>query len=291
MKSIYIDIRNIEYYEPFNISLNIKNGSCFTFLSVDYKYICDEWGNNLIICNYKEDEAYIKKIEISLRILSYLWGAPIAEMKEFYEYRTTPSFLTLSNSKKISRINMMNENINMLSVKRRELFYSIVGHFYMGLKFYYMQLFEEAFINFYKVLEILSKEYYGMFFLTKTHYNIDDLSCFLKKYIYKSTKIAYDEAKIKQISDSVKSCINENFEKNTYDKILFFLSNENIKFDPIELKKHVKTRNKLAHGGAQDEESISEDIICIKLLCQDGISKFFFRKNYNEINIKCKIEV
>jgi len=289
--AFYINIKEIEYYEPFKISLNIKNGSCFSFYDINYKYVYNSYENKLIICSFeKMDDITMVKVKTSLSILSYLGGVPIAELNEIQGLKEKITIVN-SNNKKIQKLNAFNDKLSDIKDDKKKLFLKIVNFFYSGLKYEFRGLYEESYMNYYKTIEILTKEYFKSFYIKKSNFDNTKLFVFLEKYINESAGITYDQSKMNNIVGNVKSCIKDNIEKDIYDKISFFLNHENIKFDAKKLQKYVNLRNGLAHGDVIDEDYVKNNVNPIKSLCQNIISSYFFRKKYDDIKFDAKVEL
>lgn len=289
-------INDEDIFETFSFGLKMKNGIIFKFLGCYYVYSNEFDDPYLEIYYYSEDSnvnnanAQLKK---SSRALSFIFGIPLAEIQEFSEpteIEANQILLETPCTKKIVHLHNI-ENMIVALNDKIDLFYLSMNHFYSGLKFLCMTNFdEEAFINLFKLIEIISEQYFIDNQESLINFDGNNLNTYLKRYIFESTKINYSVNKMKNITDNVKKCIVQQSTNGVFSKISFFCNHYNIKFEANELNIIVSIRNQIAHGDPINHNQLDSCIMNLYIMSRNIISHYFFSTAYNKIELECKCE-
>lgn len=294
--SIYINYQD-NYQDDFIFGINLKTGTKFKLLNC---YIELNRGNNgkeseLITITYfseNDDKEKAKEsIEKSMLVLSYLLGFPIEDYCIKQENIDGEYEIELTrNYNKISHIELINNKVLELDVKVQALFYHNIKLINIAQKYNYMYGFsEEAFINYFKILENISVSKYG-----RDRHNLDasryNLGCEIKEILEDSFGIKYTEAQIKNIENNAMSIICKIATDGVFFKISMFCKENNILADEQIIHDAIKLRNKISHGDYVRKDDISGTYSYISNLAYEFISHNFFNENYENICIESDMQ-
>lgn len=293
-----ICFEDIGIYDSYEFGLKLRNSTVFKFMECYYQYSFNREETYLTLCYYSDDNDIDKanvKLKNSTHILSYIFSIPI--IGEFDDFRSSilvdkiDMIETKPYTKKIIQLHDLEYIISKINSKKKYLFYQSIEHFYNGLRFLCMDgLDEEAFVNFFKVVEIIAKHYFELKKVEIMKFHPSEASDFLKRFIYDKTKISYSTEKLESIAGDFKHFIYNHID-DTYSKIAFFANYNNIKFHVNKLNKIISVRNKIVHGNTISNIDIKKYTATLLLLCKEFISIYFFKMNYNKLELDAKANV
>ncbi|MBU3075687.1 hypothetical protein [Clostridium estertheticum] len=281
-----------------SIRLKIPRDSCFKINDCYYfGYNWDEFENYIIVKNCQEEvdktKAYhnaIKNIQMSNQILSFLYSYSIGVASDstykIVEVDKSEMVENLPKSNNIKRIVIFKEMFELIDVKDMRIFRKCVQFFSRSIELHYMELNEEAFLNVFKIIELISSIY------SKGKLN-KILTNNVKKHFDILIKETFNEEYDKELHSYCYANIEKNFTGllNLKRKIKYFIENEKLGsyVKPEEVDKIVKFRNSIiAHGNINDEddeELLNMFMVSLKL-SREFISACFFNKNYASIDLK-----
>lgn len=291
-----ICFEEIDIFEPYKFGLKLKNNTVFKFMECYYKYSYNKEETCLDVYYYSSDND-IKKANIKMRtsthVLSYIFTIPI--ISEIYDFKSSVLVNKIDvtetniNTKKGTKLHELDYKITQISSKKKDLFDQSIKHFCNGLKFLCMDGFnEEMFINFFKVLEIISKHYFDLKKVEIMRFHPNEASNFLNKFIYDRTHISYSPEKLDSISGDFKNFIYNHID-DIYSKISLFANYNNIKFDVNKLNKIISLRNKIVHGSITSRIDIEKYTSTLMLLCKEFIAIYFLKMKYNKVELDARI--
>jgi hypothetical protein len=292
-----ICFNDLDIFEPYEFNLKLKNGIVFKFMECYYTYEYTQEDRYLDVHYYSLDNNLNTanlKINYSSYILSYIFCTPIiGEVSQHISSKTIDK-IDLSETKpytqKIQKLNTLENKINNIN-KDKDLFNLSIKHFYNGFKYFCMDsFFEEAFINFYKIIEIISKAFFDLKEIQLKKFKSSEVKSFLKKFIKDKTFITYSDNKIDSISGKFKKFICNEI-NDTYSKISLFCNYNKLKFNENDLGKIVSIRNDIVHGNVVNANDLEKYLNKLFLLSREFIAHYFFHEKYKNIEINSYVGI
>lgn len=292
-----IEMLNYDYdYYEFIVPLRSK--SQFTFLECQYEFKRIDKGfakEQVIYVKYftdnpNRDEA-IKKMKYSVSILEYIFLIPFNV--QGYSQKEIPN--NINNVNSVNKLLFLRElEVIITKLKKsKDKFDNAIKVFNRGFRYSLNPDFsEEAYLNFFKVVESISKDFFKIkenngIFKVKT----DDLSQYLEKFYREKFNIRLSDNKLNDLSGQIKEQLMDSVRRDIFNKISFFCNSHNIRVDYNVLGRAIKLRNKIAHGVDINMYDYNDEYVCIFHLSKDMIAKMFFNKTYRQISVKGRVIV
>ena len=298
--STIVPMSNEKYSDIWRFGIKLKSSTKFEFLNTHIEFSRGNTGHQdeILQISYfseiKDKRSAENNIENMLEVLSYMLRFPLE--CELYisekEINNIPNFEKTIGYSKLNSIELLNNEIQRFS-KIKPLFMHNIKLVNVAQKYNYMYGFsEEAFLNYFKIIENISVYKYNID-LKKKKLSLknQNMDIFLKNTIEESLEIKYPDDKIKDITQKLESIIINLATDGIFYKISAFCKVYNIDVNPNILHKAIKVRNKIAHGNYVTKEEIAAVYIDIANLSYEFISYNFFNKSYSSISIDSHIEV
>lgn len=295
-----IDLNWDEAYEDWEFGISMQSNVKFELLDCYFEFYRGNNGHeeeSLIInyfdkCNDRKN-AY-KKIELSLKILTYLFLIPLYDegALDVEEVDHIPLTIDKKSNIKVSKIESLSQKIKKLK-KTKALFEDSMHIINAGIRFHYMSYFEEdAFLNFFKVIEKIVKYDNAMKRnqiekQLSSASNKNELQMFLDKYLCNKLEVKFTNNKLVDLTDKLAAMLLRDCTQDVYSQIAFFCKHNNISINPNLLSSCIKVRNGIAHGDVIDMDKYRQEYSYIFQLALNIVSKSFFSEQYKNIAIKC----
>lgn len=287
---VFTNLIILDNEETISLYLKMPQKSKFKILDTTYIY---KWNRDLgpylytetIVENETYECAKIKLLQ-SNRILSFIFNFNVGLSESKFHY---PNFMSkeecigeeiASKNININKLKNINDFLKKMKKKKFDNFIVCTKYFSRGLEFHYgMYLNEEALLNIFKVIELISKQYY-------TERVKDSLRDITKKHFYEIIKEVFNEEYNNNLHSKAYAEIQESIER-LVDKVskrkikvvrkkMMIKDTSNITDTKIDMM--VEYRNKsIAHGNFKEqEEEVIDYLITAIHLSKKMIIKYFF---------------
>lgn len=298
---VVFEINDEDKYNDFRFEIQLRNevifklNDCYCiFNKKKDKDLGEEIHQMKIVyyshTNNKNDA--ITKIRNCIHILSYIFAVPMFDKLYIHEcnVKKINYIPNKKNADKIKKVTYIDSVVNKLKKTKEDLYY-IMNMYCKATQYLYMEdLYEEAYLSFFKIIENISKRYFNIQKkCNKIRINKNILEKKLKNILKKDLNLVYSNNKIENITGIIENELINIVESDVYSKISYFCNEYNIKsIDYDILGKSIKLRNSIAHGSNENINEKDEELYFIVKLCREMIAKKFFNSNYNNVSIKSK---
>ena len=230
------------------------------------------------------------------KALSYVFDLPIFD-KECYVQEVDwcieeNSILSQKSAERINWIEIKTNKFNTI----KEFYNETLDLLIVAIDNFYKCRYEDAYVYFFKVVERIAKHYYTLYMdrhhgKSQRRKNKNDLKNLLKNYALHNLQVEVTENMLETKVDLFYKDLLMSFYGSIFNKISLFVTKENIMMNMNKIDHLVKLRNKIAHGDMVDGLVLSENVVYCQKLALQMFSKYFFRKDYESVQIKSKIKI
>lgn len=279
--------------ETFLDMYKIPDGSVIEAFDCRIEFGFSEWPEIIFWANgekYSREEAELM-CHRAAKILSYILFLPICwKENDFYETEQIIETNNCLSNELILKVQIVEEGLKTLG-ENSSCFEKVLDQLAKALNNLFKNHEEEAFFFFYKIVELIAKNYYK---LNEKEFEVNDNKCVveIKKNIehYLSNKLDIPLAggALKAEAEKIYVKLKEKFRYDTYWKIAFTIARHNLNGYPNEITADEvygfkELRNSIAHGELIDDKQIEDSLKKCKFLAVQLLSKYFFNRNYEEI--------
>ncbi|OOM80474.1 hypothetical protein [Clostridium sp. BL-8] len=304
---VTINYKLIDMYNNGFVFLSIKRNTGFILNgAIFHKYTWDEFNTKISITSFIDEscpnetafEQGEQNIKESINIFNYL-----VDNNLIFEYTShniekctdTDSFINsiyIAESKNTKKIKAYNDILSNLSSEDKCIYQTCINYVNRGLQLYNINMYEEAFLCYYKGLELLANTY------IKTNQVIinkkieDECIDALMKITMSIYNEPFESTKHQQLVNQVKKIFQNGLD--TKRKLKIFLPNyielKDINMNNV-IEEMVTTRNKMvAHGTilTNQEKLIDVNKKALSIL-YNMIHLYFFKELINKYKVKLNI--
>ena len=287
--------------EHFEVGISLQSGSKFKVQDCYCSFIrvvdpserdVSEWLEVSYYTKHKNDKEAKEKIEKCLNLLVFIIAIPLESTyigRE--EVATIFEKIPSKYNSKVMKIQEIDTKINKFKGSK-ELFFEILALNRKGTQYSYMDNFEqEAYLYFFKVIENISKDYFGKEGNRKLKPDFKKVKRVITSIIGKDFNIIYSDNKADEIAGQLSKYLISLASDDIYSKISFLCNQKNVKIDYNLLGKAVSLRNKIAHDSYIDMNEHSKEYGFIMNLSREIVAKKYFNRKYKNMWIKSRVSI
>lgn len=301
MKCFYIKYEyNIEKNDIENISLCLKQNSCFKVLNTYFIYNkLYGWGTfqlEAYVFNNNKNDA-IEELKKSCAVLSFLFRIDIVPSEHYFYCRDDVHFDSLYSNqtignRKIDYISDFTNRILALTDTKKECFFKCIECYQSALAFEGASFAEEQFLVLFRIFESIISHFYSGVKKDKLKHDIpENFKSQLNVIIQENLMVNIGDDDLAEITNKVVRLIRNKAKYN----ILYILSYYNIDFSYDDVLKIVSKRNQITHMDGElfksDYDNNLQEYIKVEYqLCRELIITYFFEQISYDKKLYCKIE-
>lgn len=280
--------------EAYDCIPRIRHGTSFDFLECRVKFYT--LGEREVVfwldgTNYTQAQAK-EVLEHACKVLSYLFALPLYDKSNsFFSIDGEIELKDLLSKEKNKTLEYVEKKINRFCATK-DFFYEVLDLHIIAFDNLFKDREEDAFIYFFKVIERIAKHHYESYVQrhhkkTHTKNNKNRLKNLLKNYANEVLKVELTNDILDRKTDLLYKEIKMEYYGSILGKISLFRTVKNIEaeMDMTSISEMVKLRNKIAHGGLVDQQTINNYLWKCEFLAMQMFSMYFFGKKYEDVHI------